>query len=771
MIARTDLLKLAGRLRYPIQLAVVALAYVGGAKLGLLAAVAQKVVSSAWPPSGVALAALLLLGLRYWPGIAVGALLLNWTAGVPVAGAAGIALGNTLEAVSAVWLLQRVAQFRPSLERLRDVLALVTLAALVSTTLSATIGIASLWASGVVQQDTLKHLWFVWWSGDALGDVLVAPLLLTWARATRPLGRWSEAAALVVLLVLLTAVLWRSPITYVYAVFPVVVWAAVRFGPRGSATATALIAGLMIWHTLRGLGPFASATPTENLTLLQTFLALASVTGLVLAAATAERGLAEGAARESEQRFGLLVASVRDHAIIGLDPSGRVVSWNASAEHIEGYRAKEILGRSFACFYTPEDAAAGQPAANLRQAGERGRCETQGWRVRKDGSRFWADVVISPVRNGTGSLLGFAKVTRDLTERRRVEEALREREALLRATFEQAAVGIAVAGLDARFVRTNQVFQRMLGYSDEEMQSLTYVDITYPEDLPRNRELMAELVEGKRTAFTLEKRYCRKDGTPIWAQVTVSALPSDRGEARLFVGVIEDITQRRQAQEQLQRHREQLRDLAARLEAAREAERTRIAREIHDELGQALTALKIDLTWLRRRLPQPTAELAGKVDGMEAILDGTAGAIQRIATELRPGVLDELGLQAAIQWQAREFETRTGIACRVDLAAEQPSVDATRATAAFRIFQEALTNVARHAGATLVLVRFTLSAQALELSVEDNGRGISEGALADSRSLGLLGIRERATSLGGTVTITGERGRGTTLTLTLPSLE
>ena len=134
-------------------------------------------------------------------------------------------------------------------------------------------------------------------------------------------------------------------------------------------------------------------------------------------------------------------------------------------------------------------------------------------------------------------------------------------------------------------------------------------------------------------------------------------------------------------------------------------------------------------------------------------------------------MLDELGLQAAIQWQAREFETRTGIACLVEVGAEQPAVDAVRATAAFRIFQEALTNVARHAGATRVLVRFRLSAQALELSVQDNGRGISEGALSDSRSLGLLGMRERATSLGGTVTITGERGRGTTLTLTLPSLE
>jgi len=239
----------------------------------------------------------------------------------------------------------------------------------------------------------------------------------------------------------------------------------------------------------------------------------------------------------------------------------------------------------------------------------------------------------------------------------------------------------------------------------------------------------------------------------------------------LFVGVAEDITERRRAQEQLHGHHEQLRDLAARLEAVREAERTRIAREIHDELGQALTALKIDLTWLRRRLPQPAPELAGKVDGMESILDDTAGAIQRIATELRPGVLDELGLQAAIQWQAREFETRTGIACRVEVPAEQPAVDAGRATAAFRIFQESLTNVARHAGATRVLVRFTLSAEALELSVQDNGRGISEGALSDSRSLGLLGMRERATSLGGTVTITGERGRGTTLTLTLPSLE
>src|SRR3989449_2303339 len=152
---------------YPAKIGAVAAVYFGAAKLGLLAAVAQKVVSSAWPPTGVALATLLLFGVRFWPGIALGAFLLNWTSGVP---AAGIAAGNTLEAVTAVLLLRRVADFRPSLAGLRDVFALVTLAALVSPLVSATIGVLSLWASGMIERAAAGHLWFVWWSGDAMGD-------------------------------------------------------------------------------------------------------------------------------------------------------------------------------------------------------------------------------------------------------------------------------------------------------------------------------------------------------------------------------------------------------------------------------------------------------------------------------------------------------------------------------------------------------------------------------------------------------------------------
>src|SRR5207247_2624096 len=225
---------------------------------------------------------------------------------------------------------------------------------------------SSVWPPSAVAVPVLLPSGLRYCPGIALGDLLVAPLLLTWARADWPRGRWPEAGALVLVLVLLTTLLLRNPLTYVYAVFPVVVWAAVRFGPRGAATATALIASLTVWHTLRGLGPFVGSSPTHNIALLQTFLALFSVTGLVLAAVTSERSAAEQAAHEGEERFRLLVDSVQDYAIIRLDPAGRVVSWSVGAERIKGYPAQEILGREFACFYTPEAATAGKPAANLR---------------------------------------------------------------------------------------------------------------------------------------------------------------------------------------------------------------------------------------------------------------------------------------------------------------------------------------------------------------------------------------------------------------------
>jgi len=213
---------------------------------------------------------------------------------------------------------------------------------------------------------------------------------------------------------------------------------------------------------------------------------------------------------------------------------------------------------------------------------------------------------------------------------------------------------------------------------------------------------------------------------------------------------------------------EQLRSLASYLQIAREEERSHIAREIHDELGQLLTASKMDLSWLAQRLPADQPHLAEKAGIISDLIDSIIQRVRRVATELRPGMLDDLGLAAAIEWQTQEFTKRTGIACDLYLSEGEIALDSDLATAIFRILQEVLTNVARHAGATEVRVELADRSDELVLIVWDNGRGITESQVSDPRSLGLLGMRERARAWGGDITVQGVRGRGTTVTLRVP---
>ena len=217
--------------------------------------------------------------------------------------------------------------------------------------------------------------------------------------------------------------------------------------------------------------------------------------------------------------------------------------------------------------------------------------------------------------------------------------------------------------------------------------------------------------------------------------------------------------------ERLRASEENLRALAAREQSVREEERARIAREIHDQLGQALTGLKMGLTWLVARLPERKS-VDARARSMFALIDDTIQSVRKIATLLRPEVLDQLGLAAAVGWQAREFQARTGIRCKVSLPAEPVAAGPELSTAAFRIFQELLTNVARHARATRVEVAMRVEAGRLVLEVHDNGKGIAEAELSGAKSLGLLGMRERATAFGGTVEFAG--GKGTRVTVVLP---
>jgi signal transduction histidine kinase len=249
-----------------------------------------------------------------------------------------------------------------------------------------------------------------------------------------------------------------------------------------------------------------------------------------------------------------------------------------------------------------------------------------------------------------------------------------------------------------------------------------------------------------------------------WSAPVVDAL---RAAADLLGGAIERqcvLTALRESEEELRHSRELMRDLARRAVAVREEERSRISRGIHDDLGQNLTALKMDLAYLHG-----SEEVRGEaVDRMNQILDETIGRVREIASELRPPVLDDVGLPGAIEWAVAEFQKRSGIACFVRIEGDTERLDESRSTALFRILQEALANVARHAGASRVAVFLTKYPNEITLEVQDDGKGVPEGVLVGRRSLGILGMRERAASRGGELDIESQPGPGTTVRVRLP---
>jgi integral membrane sensor domain MASE1 len=275
-----------------------AAAYYGAARLGLSFAFETPSVTAVWPPTGLALAALVLGGYRFWPGVAIGAFLANSWTGMPLLATIGITCGNTLEALVGAYLLGRVARFRPTLERVRDVLALVALAAVVSTAVSATFGVASLVVTDEVAAGSFASVWRVWWLGDMGGDLLIAPALLvavTWWPFKRAPGRALEAIALAVATVGVSALVFSREANLAYLVFPLLIWAALRFWQPGATAASLVVAAIAVAFTSHDSGPFMAGNPDDSLLLAQTFVGVCGVTVMLLAAITTQRRLADDA--------------------------------------------------------------------------------------------------------------------------------------------------------------------------------------------------------------------------------------------------------------------------------------------------------------------------------------------------------------------------------------------------------------------------------------------------------------------------------------------
>ncbi len=298
----------------------------------------------------------------------------------------------------------------------------------------------------------------------------------------------------------------------------------------------------------------------------------------------------------------------------------------------------------------------------------------------------------------------------------------------------------------------------------EELLGLTPAHF-HAHDLEGGKRVWREFFDRGRLHTDTDER--RLDGTPMRIEGDYICVYDDRGRIAGHFGIQRDITDRHSAAERLGQSRRQLRALAARLQRVREEERTKIAREIHDELGQALTGLKLDVAWMKSRLPRDHV-LLDQCQSVIQRVDGTLGAVRRIATALRPSVLDQLGLAAAIEWQGQEFAGRTGADVALEVSTDGMPVPDDIGSSVFRILQEALTNVARHARATRVAIRFCWSGAGLELDVTDNGCGIPGERLDGTDSLGLVGMRERALACSGEFRIAGRPGEGTSVSLRVP---
>lgn len=376
-------------------------------------------------------------------------------------------------------------------------------------------------------------------------------------------------------------------------------------------------------------------------------------------------------------------------------------------------------------------------------------------------------VRLFPELDVDGSVINVLSIAREITVSKHAEEELRKEKEVLKKIFDNIPVLIGFVGKDGRVKLVNREWERVMGWTLKELQAEN-VDIfseAYP-DLPYRQKVFDFIAAATGDWVDLKIRV--RDGRVLDVACAIVQL-SDGTK----VAIAQDITERKRAEERIRATTEQLRALPARLQAAKEEEDIRIAREIHDEMGSTLTSLRWELERLDRTISDSTNGLArqslkANFDEMRKLTNATISTMRRIASELRPGILDDLGLMEAIEWQTEQFEARTGIECRCDCPLEDVEFNPQQATAIFRIFQEALTNVLRHSGAKNVEVTARRDKSEFFLTIHDDGNGIRNDQISGNSSLGILGMRERAHLIGGDLKITGIEKKGTLVTLRVP---
>ncbi len=487
-----------------------------------------------------------------------------------------------------------------------------------------------------------------------------------------------------------------------------------------------------------------------------------------------ERQQVAEALRESEERFSKAFrSSPVTNVILRLDDEC-FLDVNDAFSRMFGYERTEVVGQTalgLGLWLNPQQRVGLMQV--LREAGAVRDYET---RARtKSGAILNLLVFMELIElGGERSVLATAC---DITDRKRAEEALRQSEFDLAEAQRVARLGNWSFDIVANTVRWSEALYSIFDVEKTAFGGTfeTFLARVHPGDRARVLQVNAD-ARSSGKPFEVKYRITTRNGQLRHIREVGYARKDSSGLVSGLFGTAQDITESKRAEEQLIATSEELRALSASLQSAREEERAGIARELHDELGSALTSLAWDLEGLDKILSGSgnrvkTSEMRDKVRVMMRVTDTTIHTVRRISSELRPSILDDLGLEAAIEWQAQQFQARTGIVCQYDFLAENLDLNRERAIAIFRIFQEALTNILRHAHATRVTITTEEEEGQFVLQIRDNGRGITEEQRTGSRSLGLIGMRERAHLIGGKIEITGVAGKGTVLTMRVPLAE
>lgn len=585
------------RLAYLGVMAALAGIYFLAAKLGLSLAFRAEQVTPVWPPTGIALAAVVLFGYRVWPGIAIGAFAINFLKNEPLGTALGITAGNTLEALVAAWLLHGVVAFRPSLARLRDVLGLIIIAAAGSTMVSATIGVTSLCLGGVHQWSEFGNLWRIWWQGDVLGNLVMAPVLLCWLGRkrwhTKPIYL-AEFALLLGAVIFFSLVVFAGKLTATrneypleYIIFPFMIWAAFRFGQPGTTLITLVVSSIAIVGTVAGYGPFVRVH--EDLMLLQSFLNVVAITGLLLAAAIAERNQEENARALDATVTQILAeaSSIEEAAPRILKEIAQRLDWDAAILWQIAAHTKQV---SCLSVWRREEAAIPEFVASCRNRSFNLEESLPGKILKSGRPEYLADIraypgFVRPAHEGLREahsfpiLLGqdvlgvlelfrttggavesaYQPLVETLTsqigqfmERKRTEQALRENEKRFRSLVEFSWEGIALFQADAQVIYSSPASMRDLGYRPEELVGHNGFEFVHPDDAPTVRRLWGELLQNPGGTVTTQYRLQHKKGGWHWMEATGTNLLAEPS-VRAIVVNSRDITENRLVSEAKER--------------------------------------------------------------------------------------------------------------------------------------------------------------------------------------------------------------------------